>query len=154
MTSARSAGVMTTEPAPSRSSTLGRVMAAARTFIASRSSSSSSPKSSSPSAAVIRSRTVGASSVRLSGTAYTGWLPATPAIVVRKRSRASKGTRLAMTPRMWAWWACASSTAMAAALRTWSGVKPDADTTSSIGAPRLAAIRALRANSFVAPTSV
>ncbi len=151
-TSGRSPGVTTSAPSKSRSSTLGRVIAATTRPGTSRASWLSSPRTRRPSQAAIRSPTEGALSRGCSGSAKAGTPSRRSAAAVR--SVAAGSTRLAMTAKSFAWLAASSASAIAAAVHSWSTPRPLPLRTSRTGAPRLAATRALKANSAGAPTSV
>ncbi len=151
-TSGRSPGVTTTAPSKSRSSTCGSVIAATITPVASWVSRDSSPLTSRPRQARIRSATDGALSSGSSGMANAG--TSRPSSDFTTASSESASARLATTANSVPWWARSSLTATSAAVRTSSGVRSLAFSTSITGLPRLAAIRALKENSVGAPTSV
>ena len=137
----------------SRVSTLGRLIAATISPCDSRSSQESVPSTSSASTAAAWARTVGADSTGLSGTAATttsgSW--ASAAWVSTSWSDA---VRLAITATVWAWCRRSSAMATSAVERTSSGERSRPCTTSTTGAPRLAAIRALTVSSVPVEMSV
>ncbi len=143
--SGRSPGVTTSAPSKSRSSTFGSVIAATTRPGTSRASRDSSPLTRVPSQAGHQVADRG----RARAAAPRGWR--TPAR--RRRDNASGAlsgpavTRLAMTANRVPWWAASSAVARSAAVRSSSRPRPLPLSTSSTGAPRLAAIRALKANS-------
>ena len=67
---------------------------------------------------------------------------------------AASSTRLATTANSVPCWALSSPTAIDVIARRSAGLRPDPLSTSSTGAPRLAAMRALNENSVGALTSV
>ena len=151
-TSLRSPGVMTTAPGWSRSSRCSTLIAPTSTSRTSRESSVSSPPMSVAPTASASSRSVGANSSESSGIAQTGTCP--QAMWDRIASSSVAAARLTTHATTCAWFAAISVCAISATSRIWSGVRFRPLTTSTVGAPRLAAIRALYASSVGPATSV
>ena len=151
-TSVRSPGVMTTAPSASLSSRFSKFMAPTRTSSTSRPRSASSPRSRRPPTAPMSCPTVGATRKGSSGMVQTGSV--SPANSARMASRSSGKQRFATTPMTCAWLDWSSETETSLICRIPAGERSLPESTSSTGAPRLAAIRALKASSVGPVTSV
>ncbi len=167
-TSLRSPGITTMAPSVRRASTFSIDMAETTTPSASRLRSAWSPLTSVPSTASSSSATVGATRNASSGMAHTGtcgaraWSDAGTAagIAAVMASSCSGSARFTTTPSRAACAVTSSGTARSAIWRISSGLRPPVSSarrpvsTRSTGAPRFAAMRALKDSSVGLPTSV
>ncbi len=152
--SVRSLGAITVTSGRSRSSTLGRLIAATISPSASRSIQLSLPSTSSASAASTSARKVGADSTGLSRDRRGDQVGQVGQRRADRSTSSLGSTRLATTATVCAWLARSSVSAPSAAARICSGVRSRPCTTSTTGEPRFAAILALKDSSVPVETSV